>query len=253
MRIHILSDLHNEFSKYDMASPDADVIILAGDIDYGFRGIAWARLCWPEKEIVFVPGNHEYYNSEIGRVNDELAKAGKVYGVHVLNPGTVKIAGVRFVGAALWTDFKLFGQMEETVQMVQVEAMNCMNDFRCIDYGEGTFSPVHAAQIHQRDLNYIRRQLNAKFIGATVVVTHHLPSMRSVSEQYKRDPMSASFASNLDNLMGKCSLWIHGHTHDSFDYEHPMGARVVCNPRGYSEYAQVAKNGSFDPQLIVDV
>ena len=28
-------------------------------------------------------------------------------------------------------------------------------------------------------------------------------------------------------------LWIHGHTHDVFDYR-VQGARVVCNPRGYA-------------------
>jgi predicted phosphodiesterase len=27
-------------------------------------------------------------------------------------------------------------------------------------------------------------------------------------------------------------LWIHGHTHDPFDYE-INGTRVICNPRGY--------------------
>lgn len=26
--------------------------------------------------------------------------------------------------------------------------------------------------------------------------------------------------------------WVHGHTHDSFDYD-VRGCRVVCNPRGY--------------------
>ena len=44
--------------------------------------------------------------------------------------------------------------------------------------------------------------------------------------------MSAAFASDLDRLMGKAALWIHGHTHDSFDYV-LNGTRVVCNPRGY--------------------
>jgi hypothetical protein len=44
-------------------------------------------------------------------------------------------------------------------------------------------------------------------------------------------------------------LWIHGHTHESFDYV-VNGTRVVCNPRGY---APRDLNPAFDPGLTVDV
>jgi len=55
--------------------------------------------------------------------------------------------------------------------------------------------------------------------GKTVVITHHLPSHRSVALQYKEDLLSAIYASNLprETLLG-ASLWIHGHAHASFDY-----------------------------------
>lgn len=33
MRIHLLSDLHNEFDTYIPSVVDADIVILAGDID----------------------------------------------------------------------------------------------------------------------------------------------------------------------------------------------------------------------------
>jgi hypothetical protein len=44
------------------------------------------------------------------------------------------------------------------------------------------------------------------------------------------------------------SLWIHGHTHESFDYV-VNSTRVVCNPRGY---APMELNEAFDPVLTVD-
>lgn len=47
MKIHILSDLHRELSKYQQQPVVADVIVLAGDIDKGARGIAWGRQTWP--------------------------------------------------------------------------------------------------------------------------------------------------------------------------------------------------------------
>lgn len=68
----------------------------------------------------------------------------------------------------------------------------------------------------------------------SVVVTHHAPSIHSIVDRYKSNPVSAAFASNLDELILEYQprIWIHGHTHESFDYR--IGkARVVCNPRGY--------------------
>ena len=44
-------------------------------------------------------------------------------------------------------------------------------------------------------------------------------------------------------------LWIHGHTHESFDYE--IGkTRVICNPRGY---APIEINKEFKPDFNVEV
>jgi hypothetical protein len=44
-------------------------------------------------------------------------------------------------------------------------------------------------------------------------------------------------------------LWIHGHTHESFDYK--IGkTRVVCNPRGY---AAIEENKGFRPDFTLVV
>jgi Icc-related predicted phosphoesterase len=63
--------------------------------------------------------------------------------------------------------------------------------------------------------------------------------------------LTPSFASNLEGLLdaNKIELWIHGHTHDSFDYE-IYDKRVVCNPRGYSPHEL---NRDFRPDWVVEV
>ena len=45
MRIHILSDLHTEFTPYtpDPAAYRADVVVLAGYIGLRTRGVEWAK------------------------------------------------------------------------------------------------------------------------------------------------------------------------------------------------------------------
>ncbi|MCZ8101045.1 MAG: metallophosphoesterase, partial [Burkholderiales bacterium] len=88
--------------------------------------------------------------------------------------------------------------------------------------------------------------------GRRVVVTHHLPSWHSVSPAYVAAPSNPAFASDLDALVPRADLWIHGHTHSSHDYL-LGGCRVVCNPRGYPMRAGGFENPRFDPVRIVTV
>jgi predicted phosphodiesterase len=99
----------------------------------------------------------------------------------------------------------------------------------------------------------LQDRLDEDFEGKTVVVTHHLPSIQSVSERYKDSDLSACFASNLDYLFGeKVDVWIHGHTHDSLDYT-VCGTRVICNPRGYERYGSGPENYDFNPELTIEI
>ena len=55
-------------------------------------------------------------------------------------------------------------------------------------------------------------------------------------ERWKKDTiMNGGFASQLDDYIAyrpQIKLWMHGHTHDDFDYMIDQ-TRIVCNPRGY--------------------
>ena len=61
VRLHILSDLHIEFAPFEPTAVDADLVVLAGDIHVGTTALQWARNAFPNKQILFVPGNHEFY------------------------------------------------------------------------------------------------------------------------------------------------------------------------------------------------
>ena len=64
MKLHVLSDLHLEFADFTPASNTADVIVLAGDIGLRAEGVTWARKSFPDQEIIYVAGNHEFYGSQ---------------------------------------------------------------------------------------------------------------------------------------------------------------------------------------------
>lgn len=254
MKLHILSDLHLEFAQYQphSASEDADVIILAGDIWLGAAGIDWAREKWPTKPIIYLCGNHEFYGYDRQQVIQECRLAAKETSVHFLDNDEVIIDGVRFLGSTLWMDFELFGEDNKDEAMYQ--GMNALNDFRRIREGQERFNALHAIDLCNESVDWLSKKLKERHDGKTVVVTHHLPSKRSCAPRFMTpgNYLSACFASNLDHLLGRSELWIHGHTHDSFDYT-ANRTRVICNPRGYARYERDAENPDFDPDLIVEI
>ncbi|MFH1870129.1 MAG: hypothetical protein ABIG36_05850 [Pseudomonadota bacterium] len=164
------------------------------------------------------------------------------------------IDGVRFVGAVLWTDFMLFGNSMDMIGQCLREAKLRMRDFSTIRFGStGWMLPADSVKLFRVSAMYLREELVKQFDGPTVVVTHHLPSKKSVAERFKSELISAAFASKLDHLVAKADLWIHGHTHDGFDYR--IGkCRVVCNPRGYPDRLKDRyENPAFDPAKIIEI
>lgn len=250
MKLHILSDLHNEFTEFKPVETEADIVVLAGDIARVANGIHWARESFPNKRIIYVPGNHEFYGTNRTDTLAGMRLDARFSGVDLLDNNEVVIDGVRFLGATLWTDFRLFGND------VKFDAMNegeqILNDFKLIHEGRlGYFSAARSVELHEQSLVWLTKKLGEPFKGPTVVVTHHLPSMQSVVERFKDEILAACFASNLDYLFGKMSLWIHGHTHDNLDYI-TNSTRVVCNPRGYVTRNR-AENTDFNPTLVIEI
>jgi predicted phosphodiesterase len=250
MRIRVLSDLHLEFKDWIPPRVDADVVVLAGDVHVGVKGVEWARRSFPSIPIVYISGNHEFYGEDIHDMTQEMVMEGSRLGVDVLDGRSTVISGVRFLGATLWTDFALGGTDPSAIDRAMADAQYGMYDFQVIRCGDNRkFRPTDARAIHLAQVRWLRSQLTEQFVGTTVVVTHHLPHPRSIHRKYKASDLNPSFASDLSNLMGpSVSLWIHGHTHESFDYV-VNSTRVVCNPRGY---APMELNEAFDPVFTVD-
>ena len=247
MKLHVLNDLHIEFEDFAPPATDADVVVLAGDIGVGLGGQRWAETRFPDKPVIYVPGNHEFYHHDIALM--DALKAEAPDNVYVLNDDQVIIDGVRFLGSTLWTDFALFGEADRFFAMQT--ARQGMTDFSIISNDGRRFTPEDAIRLHTASREWLATMLAEPFDGTTVVVTHHAPSSRSVHPRYAHDLLTPAFASNLENLMDgdRAALWIHGHMHESFDYE-VYGTRVVCNPRGY---APAALNPDFRPDWILKV
>jgi predicted phosphodiesterase len=238
-KLWIASDMHFGESISSRPAPTHDVFIVAGDFSRLDKAISTLQSGIIGNGLtVFVPGNHEFYGSVIEDAERAGADAAGGTKVFLLNPGVITIGGIRFVGATLWTDYMLFGL--EGFAQAMAEASVGLNDHRAIRTRAGCrpghsrpFTPEDALRRHQRELAWLEARLCESFQGPTVVVSHHGISPRSVPERFRTDPMSPAFSSDLEVtiLQHKPDLWIHGHTHDSFDY-HIGRTRVICNPAG---------------------
>jgi Icc-related predicted phosphoesterase len=249
VRIRLLSDLHLEFEPW--AAPigaEQDLVVLAGDIHNGARGLEWAAAHF-DCPVVYVPGNHEYDFADLPAMRSALAQARRPAHVHLLDNAAAVIGGVRFLGTTLWTDFALAGDAGKAMN----DAARCMTDYVRIRHGAALLTPRDTLALHRRARAWLERALAEPFDGNTVVVSHHCPHRNSVSAKFKDSPANPAFASDLGELMRDhpIAAWLHGHTHCSLDYR--AGAtRVVCNPRGYAEYGR-DENPQFDPQFIIEL
>lgn len=250
MKLHILSDLHLGFQGLPRPATDADAVVLAGDIARSREAAAWALGFG--KPVLYVMGNHEFYGSSIPEAARELQRLCHGTPVHVLDDRAVMVCGVRFLGSTLWTDFRLFGEGER-----QAEAQRCMRDYSRIRAGtlpaDAVLTPRHTADLFAGHSRWLEEALRTPHAGPTVVITHHAPSPRSIHPRFAGSPLNACFVSHAEHLLDgrRVQLWIHGHTHDSFDYR-LNGTRMVCNPRGYAKDG-VNENPCFDPLCTVEV
>jgi Icc-related predicted phosphoesterase len=248
MKIQLLSDLHIECAPYKFrVEPSVDVLVLAGDISHFGKmekiltALAGAH---PSLQIVYILGNHEFYGETLSEVT-VAAKALRIPNVHILVNSTVEIGGVVFIGSTLWSDIDM---------KVEAEVTAYMNDYRVIYASEDRLvTPTDTVAEFKRNCAFLAEQLEANAGKRVVVVTHHLPTFKSIHPRYAGCSVNCCFASNLDEmiLQFKPSLWLHGHTHVTMDYK--LGdTRIVCNPRGYPRGSKT-ENEEFSHQLVLSL
>ena len=285
MRALILSDLHIEHAPYGRPTGNYDVVILAGDIHNGVNALVWARDTFPDHRIVQIAGNHEYYDHEFQSCREAMHATARSLQIDFLDDSSVVIDNVEFFGCTLWTDFRFFETAGRAVTLSREAAMQAnlglIADYWAIQYAQQSgvrpFAPADSVLLHERSLHWLtgaleqsrQRQLSGQqdghrgseragqqanqAVNQRVVVSHHLPSARSVSARFASAVTNAAFVSDLDALIPNADWWIHGHTHASHCYQ-VAATTVLANPRGYPSRRApgLFENRAFESALIVD-
>jgi Calcineurin-like phosphoesterase len=256
MRLQLLSDLHLETEVFEPTpAPDAELLVLAGDIDSSWAGLELFR-GWPVP-VIFVAGNHEFDEREITQTWPALRDRCAHLGIRLLECESLIVtdtAGkrIRFVATTRWCDFDLFGPAQRE------RAMRAASYFMKIMQATRHGAPLDAAAVREEALvcgAWLRAELKQPKAGwdKTVVITHFAPSVRSADPRYGKQPGTASFCNADDELLPLADLWIHGHLHCQHDYrvDQPGGAtRVVCNSRGH---ARKGEADGHQPMLVLEV
>ena len=275
MKLALVSDVHLEFADWYPSNPDqADVLLLAGDIMLASdlngtykseRFKEFLTNCKREyKDVIYIMGNHEHYNGDFATSHELLREACDINSIDFLDKEVATINNVTFIGGTLWTDMN----KEDPKTMNQISYL--MNDFRIIQNSNKTtsfkdtkgnfqqryskFSPEDCVEDHKAFLKVIDDTITSNPTGTFVVVGHHAPSKQSVKPGYEKDLIvGGAYSSDLDEFIlshPQIKVWVHGHTHDKFDYM--IGStRIISNARGYVGYERgTDKEDPFFPMLI---
>lgn len=232
-KFRYFSDLHGYNPDFKRYTDCYEICIIAGDsAEYGKKGnalyIMLEEMCYRFKEVIFVPGNHEYYGTNIGTLVSKIKDLmDHIPNFTILQDGEcIERDGVRIIGATLWSDS----------MSCEWDAKEKMNDYRFIRWGpkstpwQRKLTPSITTCIHRDHVFRINKALK-DWDGDAIVVTHHAPSTLSLDPRFEGDSLNACYATDIE-LDKWPNYWIHGHIHRAQNYL-LNGCNILCNPGGY--------------------
>lgn len=261
MKLTILSDIHEDIDKYYSeeyecpkhdfsALKNQEFVIVAGDISGNPINVK----NWIEQNIskgLVIEGNHLGYDKTERKDMDYkqgaqewLRNEFKGKSVKFLENNIHIEEDIVFIGCTLYTDFNLYNKNKDdkAQKMYMNIVQGALNDFNLVKYkDEDKIRLVTASdylKLHLESIAYIEQICEKYKDKKIVIITHHAPSLKSISEKYKygiESRYNSGYASNLEWLIKKhknIKLWIHGHVHHDNNYKIAQ-CKVISHPFGY--------------------
>lgn len=245
MKVGLHSDLHTDHSLCQIGNLDElDVLVLAGDIgnlqtiEILFEEIRHQRLDLP---VLYVLGNHEYYEMYFHEVDTKYRAVCEKYGIELLNNEHIQIGDLLFAGTTLWSNFLLASKKTESMAWAK-QGVNDFYEIFCAIEGAlpELFTPEDMLKEFQKGYHYLFQTLTSnEFIGLKkVVISHFLPARQLIHPEYIDTPekvVQASYwVNDLPELYSFADYWFYGHSHKNI--EMTIGkTRFYSNQRGYSK------------------
>ena len=250
-----LSDLHieNNMNKgipfIKKVKPNAySCLILAGDIGEPFSKQFWQFIqqqCHEFDIVIFVCGNHEFYQKSIKQTLDflrQMKRDKQLFNFHILYKDTIELDNCSIIGSTLWT---------YTPPEAEKDVLSCINDYK---YIEDFFNNVKKRNDAWFDnvcfiQNEIEKIKRSKPPGhKIIVVTHHAPELENTSHpRHEGSVLNYNFACNLKLVVNKVDYWIFGHTHynGKNGYSGTLTTKLTSNQVGYVNKHFTISSSSF--------
>lgn len=252
MTIQYASDLHLDFNDNKSflvehpILPQGEILLLAGDV-VTFAGMKnhvrfFDYLSANFKFTYWVPGNHEYYHSNIDCKGSWFKEAVRE-NVFLVNNVSVLHDDVKFIFSTLWANISSTNK-----QVVKRK----LNDFHLIGEDDSVLSISRFNALHQQCLDFIAHELTVSDGFKKVVVTHHVPTFKNYPERYKGDALNDAFAVELEDMINanKPEAWIYGHIHSNTP-DFTIGKTVLStNQLGYVSYCE---HFDFNPTKCIKI
>lgn len=178
----------------------------------------------------WIPGNHEYYRSDIsertGTFHEKIRN-----NVSLLNNTVIEHDGVRFLFSTLWS------KINPTLEVVIKKSMA---DFHLIKNQGNKISGDDYDHLHEDCLAFLLKELSNLTDQKTIVVSHHLPTFFNYPEKYRYSELNTAFATELFDLIEPSNVdyWIVGHTHEVVPDFKIGKTMLTTNQLGYVEYEE---------------
>jgi len=252
MTIQYASDLHlefpqnKEFMKANPLQPRGDVLLLAGDVVpftlMDKHNDFFSYVADHFQTTYWLPGNHEYYHSDVseksGTLNENIRS-----NIHLVNNITIEKDNTRFIFSTLWSKINPDKQwyIEKNV-----------SDFQLIRYKGYRFSIDRFNELHDYCLRFITLELHRNNTGKTIVIAHHVPTFLNYPQQYKRSELNEAFAVELFDLIetNGPDYWIYGHHHSNTPEFEIGETKMVTNQLGYVKYNE---QQGFKTNAIIEI
>lgn len=251
MKIQYCSDLHLEFRENKnfvnkhLLQPEGEILLLAGDIlpfalnhhDFTFFDFVADNF----EAVYWVPGNHEYYGYDIGKISNPLYETIRS-NVFLVNNQTIVYKHVNIICSTLWSHISA-----ENKSAVQKQ----LSDFSAISFNDNPFLPKHFNMLHQTDLSFIKSEVNKRSTLKNVVLSHHVPTFFNYPSKYKRSPLNEAFAVELYDFIDQSNIshWLYGHHHCNIPAFEIGNTTMLTNQLGYVrqyEHGSYKKNAVFE-------
>ena len=253
MKIQYCSDLHLEFPenrnflKENPIKPIGEVLILAGDIllfsllneevefiDYvsnNFEAVFW------------LPGNHEYYYSDISEFDKYLNKKIR-QNFHLVNNHVVQYKNANLIFTTLWGNIS---------PQKEIFVKNGVSDFSVIKNFGKKLLPKDFNLLHKESIGFLESALQiSNSANKNIVVTHHVPTFFNYPEQYKNSNINEAFAVEMFDFIcnNNIEYWIYGHSHvNTLDFE--IGTtKMVTNQLGY---VHLKEHENFSNEIVLEI